>query len=384
MEVKLPKLGESILSAKIVQWFKQEGESVELDEPLLEVSTDKVNSEIPAPAAGVITKILAQVDEELDVGATLCLIGEESESTPAAAEKTVETPKVQDPDSEGILTPVVLRIASQKGLSIDELKKIPGTGSGGRITKRDLEAYLAKKPEAKPAAAAGDDIEHIKMSTMRKAIAESMVRSFYQAPHATLVAEIDVTKVQKHIKSVKESFLNAHGYKLTVTSFIAQAISAALHEYPLLNSSLSDDTIVLKRTVNLGIAVSVENGIMVPVIKGCHRMSLPEIAKEVALLSEKARTESLKPTDVQGSTITMTNFGMSGISMGIPIIHYPEVSIVGIGAISRKVVALDDETMAIRSMMNVSLTFDHRVIDGMYGCGFLKALKDHLENPPQI
>jgi 2-oxoglutarate dehydrogenase E2 component (dihydrolipoamide succinyltransferase) len=380
-EVTLPKLGESILTAKVVQWFKQEGDHVDLDEPLLEVSTDKVNSEIPSPVKGTLTKILMQPEEECAVGTPLCLI-----ETEAKAHTTPHTPKAaahQEPaETNEMISPAVLRLASEAHIGLDELKRIRGTGGGGRVTKKDVEDYIASRHKPCPyqkSAETRTDIERVKMTGMRKAIAESMVRSFYQAPHASLVAEIDVTAVKRHIEESKGSFQATHGCKLTITSFIARAIASALQEFPYLNASIEEDTIVLKRHVHLGIAVSVEKGILVPVIKNCDQLSLAEIAKEVAKLSEKARQESLKPDDVQGGTITMTNFGMSGVKIGIPIIHYPEVAIIGVGAIERQVVALEDDTIGIRSRMHLSLTFDHRVIDGMYGCAFLAAVKRNLE-----
>jgi 2-oxoglutarate dehydrogenase E2 component (dihydrolipoamide succinyltransferase) len=206
-----------------------------------------------------------------------------------------------------------------------------------------------------------------------------MVRSFYQAPHATLIHEVDVTEVLQLIQKEKESFIAKWETKLTISSFIARAIVKAIQRYPLINSSLEEDTIVLKHFVNLGIAVSVDSGILVPVIKQCHRLSLPQIAKSLAQLAEKARAAKLLPEDVMDGTISMTNFGMSGVMLGIPIIRYPEVAIIGVGSIHKKVMALPNQAIGIRDAVHISLTFDHRVLDGMYGCGFLGAVKDHLE-----
>ena len=288
-------------------------------------------------------------------------------------------------------SPALLRLAREKGVAIEELERISGTGSGGRVTKSDLELYLEKRSPAKrpcPAVpvksvpigmSAGEDVERLKMSGMRKAIAENMVRSFYEAPHATLIAEVDVTGALRVIQKEKEKFLSVHGVKLTLTSFVARAIVKALQEFPLINSSLDGDTILVKHYVNLGIAVSVDQGLMVPVIKNCQRMNLSDIAKAVSELSTKARGGKLSPDDVKDGTITMTNFGMSGVTIGVPIIRYPEVAIVGVGAINKKVIPLEEDILAVRSMMHISLTFDHRVLDGMYGCSFLGALKKHLE-----
>lgn len=392
IKVLLPKLGESILSATIVQWFKKIGDPVKLDEPLLEVSTDKVNSEIPSPVAGILKEIHAHPDQELQVGALIAVIEANVRAEVAelarAQSTTISSSSEQNAEMKGFYSPALLRIARENGIGLEQLEKIPGTGMGGRLTKNDLEEYVSKKShQSKPcpmaskpvSSSSGPDVERLKMTGMRKAIADNMVRSFYEAPHATLVTEVDVTSVIKLLEKEKGAFLDKHGFKLTITAFIARAIAQALQEFPLINSSLEGDTILVKRFVNLGIAVSVDQGLMVPVVKHCQQMGLTAIAKEISNLSSKARSGKLTPDDVKEGTITMTNFGMSGVQIGVPIIRYPEVAIVGVGATHKKVVPLEDDLLAIRSMMHVSLTFDHRVLDGMYGCGFLGALKKHLE-----
>lgn len=379
-QVTLPKLGESIVSATVVQWFKKEGDEVSLDEPLLEVSTDKVNSEIPSPVSGVLKQILAKPSVELAVGDALALIfqHEGSEAQPPFVKPKPAPAAVAS--EQNFFSPALLRLARENQIGLEELEKIPATGAGGRLSKRDLEEYIEKRGvKANKPCQMTADIERVKMTGMRKAIADNMVRSFYEAPHATLVTEIDVTAILKLIQKEKESFLAQHGAKLTITSFVAKAMSKTLREYPFLNASLEDDTIVVKRFVNVGIAVSVDQGVVVPVVKNCQTLTLPELAKAIGDLSAKARSGSLKPSDVQEGTITLTNFGISGVMMGIPIIRFPEVAIVGLGAIQKKVVVLDDDTFGIRHVMHVSLTFDHRVIDGMYGCGFLNSLREHLE-----
>lgn len=390
--VVLPKLGESIVSATIVQWFKKEGDSVALDEPLLEVSTDKVNSEIPSPIAGVVHKILADVDQELQVGETLAIIRQTATTSVPAAE--IKQPQVQSQttqtseETNDFLSPAVLRAAKEKGISLEVLQSMKGTGAGGRVTRQDIENYVPKTPAKAPCPLAktaavevsAEGVERLKMTGMRKAIADNLVKSFYEAPHATLIQEIDVTTVMKYIKQHKEEFLARHGTKLTVTSFILRALSRALAEFPLLNSSLENDTILVKKQVNVGVAVSIDQGLIVPVVKNCQRLTLPEIAKAVQSLSDKARQSKLSPDDVLEGTVTVTNFGMSGVAIGVPIIRYPEVAIVGIGAIKKRVQVMDDDVLAIRSMMYLCLTFDHRVIDGMYGCAFLSSLQKHLEN----
>jgi 2-oxoglutarate dehydrogenase E2 component (dihydrolipoamide succinyltransferase) len=379
-KITLPKLGESILNATVVQWFKKVGEPVKLDEPLLEVSTDKVNSEIPSPVAGILKEILANPDQELSVGDVLAVVSK-SEGKSVQGSETIVQKKMQVEESvstemKGYYSPALLRLAQEKGLGLEELSRIPATGEGGRLTKKDLETYTEKK--ACPASKSGD-VERLKMSGMRKAIADNMVRSFYEAPHATLVTQVDVTNIQNLIASEKERFLEKHGVKLTLTAFVARAIAKALQEYPLINSSLEQDTIVVKKFVNLGVAVSVDGGLMVPVIKNCQKLSLPEISKAIHELSSKARAGKNSPDEVTDGTITLTNFGMTGVQIGIPIIRYPEVAIVGIGAAYKQVVPLENDSLVVRSIMHTSLTFDHRVLDGIYGCGFLAALKKHIE-----
>lgn len=388
-KVTLPKLGESIMNATVVQWFKREGDLIGKDEPLLEVATDKVNSEIPSPVSGILKKIYAQAEADLNVGDLLAVIAQGSEkggeTPPVSGKKEAPIESAPSSDKKDYYSPALLQLARQNNISFDELDRIRGSGAGGRVSKKDLEDYIGTKSKPCPAASkmaptpTGEGIEHIKMTGMRKAIAENMVRSFYEAPHASLICEVDVTDLMKMIHAQRESFFQKQGAKLTITSFVARAIARALTEYPFLNASLKEDTIVLKRFVNLGIAVSVEQGIMVPVIRGCQKLKLHEIAKAVQEFAQKARSNSLSPDDVKEGTVTMTNFGMSGVQIGIPIIRHPEVAIVGIGAMTKKVVALEDDLIGIRQIINVSLTFDHRVIDGMYGCSFLASLKKHLE-----
>lgn len=405
IKIVLPKLGESIHSATIVQWFKKIGDAVQLDEPLLEVSTDKVNSEIPSPVAGILREIHAHPDQELQVGDLLAVVASGAAAAPQAVQPGAPTPSIsigEQPSGGGemsdFFSPALLRLAREKGVALDELEKITGTGAGGRLTKKDLELYIEKKgavckpcpamaskTSAMPTSAAvSAEIERLKMTGMRKAIADNMVRSFYEAPHATLVTEVDVTSIIKLIQKEKDAFATRHGFKLTITSFVARAVARALQEFPLINSSLEGDTILVKRFVNLGIAVSIEQGLVVPVIKNAQKMGLTDIAKSISELSLKARSGKLTQDDISEGTISMTNFGMSGVQIGVPIIRYPEVAIVGIGAICKKVVPLEDDVLAVRSMVHISLTFDHRVLDGMYGCGFLGALKKHLEEDQKV
>ncbi len=378
VEVKMPKLGESIVSATIVHWFKKVGDRVAVDEPLLEVSTDKVNSEIPSPVAGVVKELRGNVDETLDVGALICIV-ETADGAEASASAPVEaTPAAPSCSGGGdskrnFYSPAVLRFAQDNGVSMAQLDEIPRSGAGGRLSRKDIENFLSGQ-QAEPGQ------ERVKMTGMRKAIAEQMVKSFYEAPHASLVADVDITKVMDHIKATKESFQAEYGYKLTITTYIARAIAKAAMEFPYCNASLDGDEIVLKKFVNLGIAVSVDQAIVVPVVRNVHKLSVPEIAGKIAELAGKAKEKKLQPDDVQAGTITMSNFGMGGALIGVPIIRYPEVAIIGVGKIDRRLAVMDDDSTAIRSIVHLTLTFDHRAIDGMYGCEFLAAVKKHLES----
>jgi 2-oxoglutarate dehydrogenase E2 component (dihydrolipoamide succinyltransferase) len=378
ISVTLPKLGESVVSATVVQWFKKPGDWVKMDEPLLEVSTDKVNSEIPSPASGFLQEILASPCQEVPVGGALAILSSSHETDrkinkEPRVDSVALPPKIRD-DSEDALTPSVLHLMKEKGIDPSEIDRIPKTGYQGRLTKKDVEAYAASRNQHVHA-----QVERMKMTSMRKTIADNMVRSFYEAPHASLISEIDVTDVVRQIKERKEAFFQKTGAKLTITSFAAYAVARAVKVFPLINSSLENDTIVMKHFVNLGIAVSVDQGIMIPVIHNCQEMSVEEISCAIADLSKRARSHSLKPDEISGGTITVTNFGMGGTQIGIPIIRFPEVAIIGVGAITKKVMVMPDDTTAIRSVAMLSLTFDHRVLDGMYGCGFLNEVKKNLE-----
>lgn len=397
IEVVLPKLGESIVGATVVQWLKREGERVSVDEALLEVSTDKVNSEIPSPVSGILKEICVKEDQEIEVGALLAkielsdvVVSPLSSSAPTPPKPAVEKHLAQQ-EKEEMFSPAVLRLAQSEGISIETLRKIEGSGEQGRVTKKDVERFIQTQqsppikpipcPLASPTPVVGTKHEErVVMSSVRKAIAENMVRSFYEAPHASLVMEADVTDVMRLIAKEKERFLEVHGVKLTITSFLIHALTKALQEFPMLNASLDGDTIVMKRYINIGLAVNIEKGLVVPVIKNCQDRNLVSLAKVVAELSAKARSTKLAPDDVFEGTITLTNFGMTGALIGVPIIRYPEVAIIGAGAVQKRVVVREDDALAVRQMMYITLTFDHRVIDGIYGCQFLAAFKHYLES----
>jgi 2-oxoglutarate dehydrogenase E2 component (dihydrolipoamide succinyltransferase) len=377
VEIELPKLGESILSAKVVQWLKKEGDFIEENEPLVEVTTDKVNSEIPSSCKGVLKKIVALIDQDIEIGQVLAIIETvETENTEAvlSSEKNVFLP-------HAFISPAVMRLAEENNLCLKDLEKIKGTGDQGRITKQDTQRFIDTKQQKKAQICSKDTAttHSIKMTHLRKAIAENMKKSFYEAPHATLITEIDLTNVLKKIETHKEEFFKKHGVKLTITSCIAKAIAYGAKEYPYLNASIVQDEILLKKNVNMGIAVSVEGGVIVPVIKNCDTLDIPSLAKEIASVAYKAKHQLISLEDTQEGTITMTNFGMSGALIGVPIIRYPEVAIIGVGAVTKKVVVLKEDLIGIRSMVYLSLTFDHRIVDGIYGSNFLGFVKNYLE-----
>ncbi len=407
IDVELPKLGESIVSATISRWLVKVGDLVQLDEPLVEVATDKVNSEIPSPVKGTIVEILAEVDETVDVGSVIARIQTEEAIDPSLKEEgaalagegaeravgdnsgldsseahTVRPAPLPGSSSQIALSPAVLRLAQEHGLSLDVIGTIRGTGEAGRVSKRDVLEFIQKAQNSSSLGRDKDskeDSSRVKMSALRKAIADNMVRSFYAAPHASLVQEVDVTDLRSVIKKHKEAFLEKHGAKLTLTSFVAKALAEAIKAYPWINSFLEDDTIVVKKRVNLGLAVAIEGGVIVPVIHDSQNMPLCKIAKAVVDLSARGRSGNLKVDEMKGGSITLTNFGMSGVVIGIPIIRFPEVAIVGLGAV-KKVPSVDSAgNIVVREKMHISLTFDHRVLDGMYGCGFLNELKTQLE-----
>lgn len=391
--VQLPKLGESITSATIVQWFKKQGDFVKLDEPLVEVSTDKVNSEIPSPVSGIITKIEALEAQELEVGANLCVItiaaaGETLQvaQAPVAPQET-QVVESQAGSNKDFYSPAVVNFAQTQGVSFEDLKKITGTGEGGRVTKKDVEKYAASKTVAQKhpqvtATCPQAELkgQRIKMDPMRKAIADNMVKSFYTAPHASLIENIDVTDILGWIEKNKERFLNEHGVKISLTAFIALACAKALKEYSLLNSQVQNDEIVIKDHVNLGLAVSVGSGLLVPVVPACENFTLVQMAKAIADKAKRAREGKLLPAEVKEGSFTLTNFGMGGVQIGMPIIRFPEVAIVAVGTINKVCMPLDDSTIGIRSCVTMTLTFDHRVVDGLYGCGFINAVKNTLKS----
>lgn len=434
IEVVMPQMGESITTGTITKWHKQPGEVIELDAILFEISTDKVESEIPSPVQGRIVQLLYPEGTTVDVGKPIAIIEDDVNATidvaaaapaarpsPAAkatkpspvqttaaspeAGATAETegaePAYHEVDSsEGFrfYTPLVKAMAKEAGVPLAELKNVKGTGAGGRVNKADLEQYIARRggkaPAVVPAPAAaksvgtnfnsatsGGRVEVIAMDNMRKAIARNMVASKQTSPHVNSIDEIDMTNLVKAREKIKNEFKKREGINLTYSHFVLYAIVQALKENPLVNSSVEGDNIVVKKDIHLGCAVAVPgNGLVVPVIKNAQDLNLTGIARSLDALANKARTKKLTMDDLSGGTYTFTNNGSFGTLIATPVILQPQVGIFCTGVIKKRVMVMDDDSMAIRHMMFGTHTYDHRIIDGEMGSKFLASVKHHLEN----
>jgi len=402
-KVLVPLLGEGVEEVTVIKWLKKEGDSVNELEPLLEVNTDKVDTEIPAPASGTVLKIVAEEGVPAKVGAVLAFIGKPGESVdvssvpvPSAKLTGVEKPQVKEnvtPDTShvthdlGFISPVVAKIAAEHGVN---LQQVAGTGLNGRITKNDVLAFVESgKSASQPAihstqyvvpavtSVPGDQL--IKHSAIRKSIAEHMVMSKHTSPHVLTVMEADMNRVSKHRAGNKEIFAR-DGVKLTFTPYFMMAIVAGLKNYPIVNSSWSDEGVLVHKAVNLGMATSLgEEGLIVPVIKGADNLSLLAMARAVNDLANRARSKKLQPDEVKGGTFTLTNHGISGSLFAFPVINQPQCGILGVGAMQKRVVVIDD-AIAIRPMVYLSFVFDHRILDGASADAFLMKVKETLEN----
>ena len=409
-KVLVPLLGEGVEEVTIIKWLKKEGDSINELEPLLEVNTDKVDTEIPAPVSGTVLKILADEGVPAKVGDVLAFIGEAGEtveengkveSVLVKAETKVEG---QRPDPQvatvsqpvagnrdlGFISPVVAKIAAEHGV---DLQEVQGTGLNGRITKNDVLNFVGsqtsnviastvKQPVTfKPAnvqPVVGDQL--IKHTTIRKQIAEHMVMSKHTSPHVLTVMEADMSRVMKHRAASKEIFAR-DGVNLTFTAYFLVAIVAGLKTYPNVNSSWTDEGILVHKAVNIGMATSLgEDGLIVPVIKGADNLSLLAMARSVNDLANRARSKKLQPDDVKGGTFTLTNHGISGSLFAFPVINQPQCGILGVGAMQKRVVVTEDDAIAVRPMVYLSFVFDHRVLDGASADWFLAKVKETLEN----
>lgn len=407
----MPELGESVHEGTVSRWLKKVGDFVKEDEPVVEIMTDKVNTELPSPAAGYLTQILINEGEMVEVFKAMGIIDAaapaasatpaeapaaptaEVVAEPAVAETKSAAPAV-NPDERKFFTPVVKSMAKENGVSEAELAAIVGSGEGGRVTKKDVEAHIAgsKARPVAPAAPAASPVKVapltdgqtlVPLTGLRKMIADAMVRSS-QVPVVTTITDADVSHMVKFREINKEDFLDTHGVKLTYTPFFIKALAEALMEYPLVNSSLREDgKIVMNAGVHIGIAVALgktgEDGLIVPVIRDCHSKSLVEIAKSLDEIAKKARANKLGIADVQGGTFTLTNPGTYGALFGTPMINAPQAGILGAYAIKKQPIVVDD-AIAIRSIMHLVLTYDHRIIDGMVAGKFLANVRDRLQN----
>lgn len=439
-EIVMPKLGESIQEGTITKWFVKEGDTIEEDDMLFEVATDKVDSEIPSPVDGVITKILQKEDSLVPVGEVVAIIdmegegeGEEeedgsSEAVSVAEEDETEKEKEADESKEGqksdesvekeqkkekttpsremsnrFYSPLVRTIAKEENISVEELESIGGSGANGRVQKKDILEYIENRKKSKttaePAAAkatpsperkaappvtAGEGDEVVEMDRVRKLIADHMVMSKQVSPHVTSVVEADVTDLVFWREKNKEAFQKKYGEKITFMPFFIEATAAALAEFPMVNSSVDGDKIILRKNINIGIAVAKPDGnLIVPVVKNAEQKNLVGLTKEMNRLADAARNNKLSADEIQGGTFTITNFGTFRNIIGTPIINQPQVGILATGSIEKKPAVIETPTgdaIAIRHKMFLSLSYDHRVIDGALGGAFLRKIGDILEN----
>jgi 2-oxoglutarate dehydrogenase E2 component (dihydrolipoamide succinyltransferase) len=414
-EVIMPKLGESITEATITKWFKHEGDEVEEDDVLLEVATDKVDSEIPSPVAGKIIKINYKENDVVPVGKVIAVISLSGDDIAAGTapipasevvkkeqpaetikeKKTTEQSKEEEITSDRFYSPLVKTIAKHENIPVQELDKIEGTGQNGRVTKTDLLGYIEnrKKPQPqitetpqmpKASVSIGVNDEIVEMDRLRRMTADHMVMSKHTAPHVTSFVEADVTNLVLWRNKVKEEFQKREKVNLTFMPFFIEAAVKTLKDYPQVNASVDGYKIILRKNINIGVAVALPTGnLIVPVIKNADNLNIAGLAKEMNRLAEAARNNKLSPDDVQGGTFTISNFGTFKNSFGTPIINQPQVAILATGSIEKKPAVLETPTgdvIAVRHKMFLSLSYDHRVIDGALGGMFLRKLADYLEN----
>jgi 2-oxoglutarate dehydrogenase E2 component (dihydrolipoamide succinyltransferase) len=438
VDLVMPKLGESITEATILRWLKKPGDKVEEDETILEIATDKVDSEVPSTLDGTIAEILFKENDVVPVGKVIARINTEInvDNTIAAPISGAGEPKVHEYEEANLVeeipfqpsqktnsgssnpgirfySPLVLNIAASEGISMSELERIEGTGQDGRVSKKDIMTYLQRRKEQSqtvlterpahvpepavhevPVAAEkqdfstpvvmGGNVEIIEMDRMRKFIAKHMVESKRTSAHVTSFAECDVTNLVMWREKVKKEFEQREGEKITFTPLFIEGIIKCLKKYPLLNSSVDVDRIIVKKDINMGMATALPNGnLIVPVIKNADQLNLTGLTKQVNGLANAARTNKLKPDDTAGGTFTLTNVGTFGSIMGTPIINQPQVAIMAVGAIKKRPVVIETQqgdSIAIRHMMYISLSYDHRIIDGALGSTFLNAVAKEFEN----
>ena len=419
IEIVMPKMGESITEGTILEWRKKVGEHVEKDELFLEIGTDKVDSEIPCVESGTIIEILAEVNEVVEVGKTIAKIdtGEilkdnksisdaialEKDSEDSAQEKTQkkianesivkkDLPKPRTSEaSNNFITRAVMKAAREKNISMDELNLIDGTGRKGRITKKDVLNYV--KPSIDTAKPFTEKISRplsfasathsVEMDNMRKIIADHMKKSLDTAAHVHVVNEVNMTHIANYIEYNDSSFSRDEGFKLTYTPFILDAVIKALKEFPEMNASINNTAITYHKNINLGIAVAVDDGLMVPVMFSCEEKNFLGLCRALNDIALRARSKEINPDELSGSTFSISNFGVFDVTIGTPIINQPNVGILGVGAVKKRAVVIENsegDSIGIQSMMNLSLGFDHRLIDGSGGAKFINGIKKHIES----
>ena len=407
VDVVMPKMGESITEGTILEWRKGVGDTIATDEILLEIGTDKVDAEIPTPNSGIITEILAEPNDVVEVGKVIARIDtDESGTTPTPSKTTPEPEKEPEPPppvptkpeppvssiEKKYYTPVVKSIARKEGVSQEELAAITGTGKNGRVTKKDLLTHLEQRTAAQVIAPEPPAVsvpvvsqltdELVEMDKMRRSIAEHMRLSLDTSAHVHLINEVDMTHIVQYADVNGPSFKAREGFSLTYTPFIVYACVLALQAFPDMNSSLEGTTIIHKKNVNIGLAVAVEAGLMVPVIPQCEELNFLGLCRKVRDLAVRARTKQIKPEELSGSTFSISNFGMFNVTTGTPIINQPNVGILGVGTIKKKPVVIETpqgDTIGIRSIMYLSIGFDHRLVDGAGGAQFIEAVQKNLE-----
>ena len=430
IELIMPKMGESVAEATIISWHKEVGDSIEMDETIVEIATDKVDSEVPSSQEGVLVEKLFDVDAVVKVGEAFAIIETSTEysqspspkpkkdENSASLQPQVVVEKLEDEiaqvkesvqkfenNNERFYSPLVRSIASEEGLSIEELDSIKGSGKENRLTKTDLLNYLNNKTLATtnpkpstspnqtaepktvsspaPTVSINGDKEIIEMDRMRKLIADHMVMSKQTSPHVTSFVEADVTKLVNWRNRIKDDFKKREGQNITFTPIFIEAVAKAIKEFPLINVSVDGTNIIIHKDINIGMATALPSGnLIVPVVKGSDQMNLTGITKTVNDLANRARNNQLKPDEIQGGTFTLTNVGSFGNVMGTPIINQPQVAIMAVGAIKKKPAVIETphgDLIGIRHMMFLSLSYDHRVVDGALGGSFLRKVADYLE-----
>jgi pyruvate dehydrogenase E2 component (dihydrolipoamide acetyltransferase) len=403
--VVMPQMGESIAEGTIVRWIKKVGDNVDRDEPLFEISTDKVDAEIPSPGAGVLTEIKVKEGETVPVNSVVAVIGGETAGSETAASPS-EMPEAAAGQPEA--GPAVQAVAAAEGVTIDDVRRlkssplvrriakehnvdirqINGTGISGRVTKSDILGFIQTGPKAAPAGAMrtvghipafkpGEKVEIVPMTIMRKKIAEHMVLSAHTSPHVYSVYEIDFHRLAQLREKTRGEY-ERNGAKLTYTALIAKVVVDALRAFPLVNASIDGDNIVYKKDINLGIAVALEQGLIVPVIRNADEKNLVGLSRAIEDLAARARSKKLNPEEVQGGTFTITNPGIFGAVYGLPLINQPQVAILGVGAIEKRAVVVND-AIAIHPTCHLSLGYDHRLVDGADAGRFLSFIKERLE-----